>query len=167
MRRRFVLAISACCATCSGEPMPVSKPSSQPKTMLDTPLDIPVSDVRKSGTFSPPAILEQIKVERERLEQYTREQHARLSKLRELMLAEKTAAEKELAARKEELDRQAELLKNGQQSSAEAAEPQTRAELQAALDQLTAERDAIVAEVQQLQELIKQLEKDKSAQAAE
>ena len=38
--------------------MPVSKPSSQPKTMLDTPVDVPVNDIRKSGTFSPPAMLE-------------------------------------------------------------------------------------------------------------
>ena len=45
---------------------PSSKPSSQPKTMLDTPLDVPVNDIRKSGTFSPPAMLEQIKAERER-----------------------------------------------------------------------------------------------------
>src|SRR5216684_2836760 len=83
--------------------MQVGKPSSQPKTKLDTPLEIHVDDVRKSGVFCAPPILEQIKAERDRLEQYTREQHARLSKLRELMLAEKAASEKELAARKEEM----------------------------------------------------------------
>ena len=44
--------------------------------------------------------MEQIRAERDRLEQYTRDQHARLSKLRELMLSEKAAGEKELAVDK-------------------------------------------------------------------
>jgi hypothetical protein len=51
--------------------MHVSKPSSQPITMLDTPLEIHVNDVRNAGVFSPSAILDQIKAERDRLEQLT------------------------------------------------------------------------------------------------
>src|SRR5262245_35822890 len=164
--------------------MPVSKPSSQPKTMLDTPIDVPVNDVRKdipvndirkSGAFSPPAMLEQIKAEREqikaereRLEQYTREQHARLSKLRELMLAEKAAAEKDLAARKEEVDRREQVLKNPMANpDLETLRRQIRQEEKATVDQLAAERDKAVAEVKKLHDQIAQWEQSKNERGAE
>src|SRR5438128_485072 len=154
--------------------MPVSKPSSQPKTMLDTPTDIPVNDVRKSGAFSPPALLEQIKAERdqikaerERLEQYTREQHARLSKLRELMLSEKAAAEKDLAVRKEELNRQEQVLRNPLLNpDLETLRQQIRQEQKATLDQLAAERDAALADAQKLSDQMAQWEQNNHERSA-
>ena len=66
--------------------MQAGKPSTQTKTLVDMSIDLPNGDIRKSGTFAPSAVLEQIRAERDRLEKYTQEQHARLSKLRELIL---------------------------------------------------------------------------------
>jgi len=56
--------------------MQASKPSSQTKTLVDMSLDLPgVGDVKKSGMFAPTAVLEQIRAERDRLEQYTSSMH--------------------------------------------------------------------------------------------
>ena len=132
--------------------MQVSKSSSQTKTLVDMNVDLPpAGDIKKSGIFAPSAVLEQIRAERDRLEKYTQEQHARLSKLRELLISEKAGREKELAARKEELDRQVQLLQERwKEPDFEVARQKLRQELREETDQVIGQRDAALAEVQKL-----------------
>lgn len=134
---------------------PPKKPS-RPSTMMDTALDLPGEVLQKKLNASAQLTLEQLKEERERVEQYTKEQFARLSRLRELLREEKAVAEKEIEARRQELEQRLQ-----QPVSAELQHQilQLKQQLQAAL----AERDATLKERQQASAQRDQLQLERDA----
>lgn len=127
---------------------PVKKPA-RSKTMTD--LELPGEALQKKLTASANVSLDQLREERERVEQYTKEQFARLSRLRELLREEKAAAEQEIAERRQELEQRIQQPGNEQFCKQIETLEQDILELAALRDQALAQRAEEQAQREKLQ----------------
>lgn len=135
--------------------------SSHPKTMQDTSLDELAAVSRTPSSTS--SALEHLQAERARVEQYTREQYARLSRLRELIRAEKEEAARELDAKRRELDQQA--APHDARAQLEIEDLKQQLEVQRQLrERLQNERTTAQAEVQQLRDDLQRQSADAQAE---
>jgi predicted nucleic acid-binding Zn-ribbon protein len=74
-----------------------------PPARAKTLNDIGIPDTTKVADPGEPSLLDQLREERKRFEQYTQEQHARLGRLRETIKEERAAADAELDKKRKDL----------------------------------------------------------------